>query len=107
MRGLGLILDMVGIFFAALGVIAYFADWEGLGIAGMVIGAGLVGVGTMIFLTEFVLLIARGNANMSVRFRFFKIEFAVQGEMRTADDDADKMTKFREYLDKETEPAEG
>ena len=107
MRGLGLILCMVGIFFAALGVIGYFADYEGLGIAGMVVGAGILGVGVMIFLTEFVLLIARGNANLFVRFRFFKIEIAVQSELRAADEDADKMTKLKEYLDKEAEPAEG
>ncbi|HUV53484.1 MAG TPA: hypothetical protein VMW64_10500 [Dehalococcoidia bacterium] len=107
MRGLGLILCVVGIFIAALGVIGHFADHEGLGIAGMVVGAGFLGIGVMIFLTEFVLLIARGNASLFIRARFFKIELAVQSELRTAEEDADKMAKIKEYLDKEAEPAGG
>ena len=81
MRGFGLFLCIVGAFIAAGGIIAYFGDSEGLGIAGMTVGACFLGIGVMIFLTDFILRPFRRSAKLTIRFRFFKIRLMIHGEM--------------------------
>ena len=98
MKGFGILFCIVGVVVVAVGVPVYFADREGAGIACMVLGAGLFTIGVMMFLTEFVLQLARRNANLLVRARFFKIELVVQGELRSPEDELEEVEGNREYL---------
>lgn len=66
MRGLGLLLCIIGAFIAAGGIIAYFGDREGVGIAGMVVGGCFLGIGVMVFLTDFILRLTRRSAKLTI-----------------------------------------
>ena len=81
MRVLGLFLCIVGVFIAAGGIIGYFGDSEGAGIAGMVVGGCFLGLGAMMFLTDFVLRLFRRSAKLTIRFEFLKLRLLIHGEM--------------------------
>lgn len=66
MRGFGLLLCIIGVFIAAGGIIAYFGDREGVGIAGMVAGGCFLGIGVMVFLTDFILRLTRRSAKLTI-----------------------------------------
>ena len=82
MRGIGLLLCIIGVFIAAGGAMAYVSDRDGVGIAGMVVGAGLLGTGVMMFLTDFLLRLANRSANLFIRFRFFRLELVLRGRLK-------------------------
>lgn len=81
MRGFGLLLCIIGVFIVAGGIIAYFGDREGVGIAGMVVGGCFLGIGVMIFLNDFILRLTRRSAKLTIRFEFFKMKMLIQGEI--------------------------
>jgi len=98
MKGFGILFCIVGVVVVAVGVPIYFADREGAGIACMVLGSGFFVIGVMMFLTEFVLQLARRNANVLIRARFFKIELVVQGELRSPEDELEGVEVSRGHL---------
>ncbi len=81
MRVFGLFLCLIGVFIAAGGIIAYFSDSEGAGIAGMVVGGCFLGIGVMVFLTDFILRLFRRSAKLTIHFQFFRMRLMIQGEM--------------------------
>jgi len=81
MRGFGLLLCIIGVLIVAGGIIAYFSDNEGVGIAGMVVGGCFLGIGVMVFLTDFILRLFRRSAKLTIHFQFFKMRLMIQGEM--------------------------
>ncbi len=68
MRFFGLLLCIIGVLIAAGGIIAYFGDREGVGIAGMVVGGCFLGIGVMVFLTDFILRLFRRSAKLTIHF---------------------------------------
>ncbi len=68
MRVFGLLLCIVGVLIAGGGIIAYFGDREGVGIAGMVVGGCFLGIGVMIFLTDLILRLFRRSAKLTIHF---------------------------------------
>ena len=87
MRVFGLLLCIIGVFIVAGGIIAYFGDSEGAGIAGMVVGACLLGIGVMVFLTDFILRLFRRRAKLTIHFQFFRMRLMIQGEMGSPEDE--------------------
>lgn len=81
MRVFGLFLCIIGVLIVAGGIIAYFSDSEGAGIAGMVVGACFLGIGVMMFLTDFILRLFRRSAKLTIHFQFFKMRLLIEGEM--------------------------
>jgi len=81
LRGFGILLCIIGAFVAAGGIIAYFSDSEGAGIAGMVIGGCFLGIGVTVFLNDFILRLTRRSAKLTIRFEFFKMKMLIQGEI--------------------------
>jgi len=81
MRGFGLLICIIGVLIAAGGIIAYFGDREGAGIAGMVVGGCFLGLGVMMFLTDFIIRLTSRSAKLTIRFEFFKMRLLIEGEM--------------------------
>ncbi|MEE9491173.1 MAG: hypothetical protein V3V80_02595 [Dehalococcoidia bacterium] len=81
MRVFGLFLCIIGVLIAAGGIIAYFSDSEGAGIAGMVVGGCFLEIGVMMFLTDFILRLFRRSAKLTIHFQFFKMRLLIEGEM--------------------------
>jgi len=87
MRIFGLVMCIAGATITALGVIGYFDDRMGPGIAGMVFGVGCGAVGVMVFLTDFLLRMFRRSANLMIRFQLCKLRLEINGELGTPVDD--------------------
>jgi hypothetical protein len=81
MRIFGLFMCIVGVVITAAGVVAYFGDDRGWGIAGFVFGVGTGAIGVMIYLTDFIHRMFRRRANLLVRFQLCKLKFELQGEL--------------------------
>jgi hypothetical protein len=78
---------MVGVLVTALGVIGFYGEDEGLGVAGFVFGVGTGALGVLLFVTDFILRIFRRTASLMVRFKFWCIRLEVHGELGTPVDD--------------------
>ena len=87
MRVVGLFLCIIGVLIAAGAIIAYFSDHEGLGIAGMVVGGCFLGIGVMVFLTDFILRLFRRSAKLTIHFQFFRMRLMIQAEMGSPEDE--------------------
>lgn len=87
MRVFGLFLCIIGVLIAAGAIIAYFSDHEGVGIAGMVVGGCFLGIGVMVFLTDFILRLFRRSAKLTIHFQFFRMRLMIQGEMGSPEDE--------------------
>ncbi|MBE0479978.1 MAG: hypothetical protein IBX68_03260 [Dehalococcoidia bacterium] len=81
MRILGLVLSLISLFITAGGILAYFADRTGVGIAGMATGVSLLGVGVMLFLTDFLLRLMQRGARLRIDLVLWKLRFGLEGEM--------------------------
>jgi hypothetical protein len=88
MSGLGILLGMLGVFIAGSGAGAYVAEHEVAGIVCMVIGVGILGIGVMMFLTDFALRLARSSPSLLIRGRFFKLELIIQGQLSRVEDES-------------------
>jgi len=93
MRGLGVLLGLLGVFVAGSGAGAYVSGREVAGIACMVIGAGLLGIGVMMFLADFALRLARSSPSLLIRGKFFKMELIIQGQLSSVEDEIDKLAE--------------
>ena len=93
MRGLGILLGMLGIFIAGSGAGAYVSGRESAGIVCMVIGVGMLGIGVMMFLTDFALRLARSSPSLLIRGRFFDLELEVRGRLRNVEDEIDELAE--------------
>ena len=100
MRIFGLIMCVIGATITALGVIGYYDDDLGLGIAGFVFGTGCGAIGVMTFLTDFILRIFRRSASLMIRFRLCKLHLEIHGELGTP---VDEKIGLREVMG-ESEP---
>jgi hypothetical protein len=89
MRVFGLSLCIIGILIAAGAIIAYFADHEGGGIAGMVVGGCFLWIGFQVFLTDFMLRLFRSSAKLTIHFQFFRIRLMIQGAIGSPEDEED------------------
>lgn len=98
MRGVGILFCVGAVIIAVFGVLAYFADRDGLGVALMVISAGFFAIGVMIFLTDFALRLANRNANLFFRGRFFNIELMLKGGLRSIEGESEGSDGSRGYL---------
>ncbi len=87
MRVFGLFLCIIGVFIVAGGIIAYLADSEGLGIAGMVVGGCFLEIGVIVFLTDFILRLFRRSAKLTIHFQFFRMRLMIQGEIGSPEDE--------------------
>lgn len=83
MRGFGLFMCILGVVITAAGVVLYFGDSEGQGVAGFVLGVGLGAIGVMVFLTDFLLRFFERSASLMIRFQLCKLRFEVHGELGT------------------------
>lgn len=81
MRGFALFLCIIGVLITAAGVVVYFQDNKGLGIAGFVLGVGAGSIGVMVFLTDFILRIFRRTASLMVRFQLWLLKLEINGEL--------------------------
>ncbi len=87
MRGFSISLCLIGVLVTALGVIGYYGDQPGFGIAGFVFGVGTGATGVLIFLTDFTLRIFRRTASLMVRFKLWCVRLEVHGELGTPVDE--------------------
>jgi hypothetical protein len=87
MRVFGLFLCIIGILIAAGAIVAYFSDYEGGGIAGMVVGGCFLGIGFQVFLTDFILRLVRRSAKLMIHFQFFGIRLMIQGTIGSPEDE--------------------
>jgi hypothetical protein len=81
MKGFGVVMCILGLLIMGGGVIAYYADETGLGVAGMAFGVGLGALGLLLFVTSVVLQLTSRTAGLMIRFEFFKMRFVLQGEL--------------------------
>jgi hypothetical protein len=91
MRGFGVLLSLLGIFIAGSGAGAYVSGREVAGIACMVIGVGLLGIGVMMFLADFALRLSRSSPSLLIRGKFFKMELIIQGQLSNVEDESDEL----------------
>ena len=87
MKIFGLVMCIIGATITALGVVGYFDDNLGPGIAGFVFGMGCGAIGVMAFLTDFVLTVFRRSASLMIRFQLCKLRLEIHGELGTPVDD--------------------
>jgi len=87
MRVFGLFLCIIGVLIAAGAIIAYFADHEGGGIAGMVVGGCFLWIGFQVFLTDSILRLFRRSAQLKIDFQFFRIRVIIQGAIGSPEDE--------------------
>jgi hypothetical protein len=78
----------------ALGVVAYYGDETGQGVAGFVFGVGIGALGVLLFVTDFTLHVFRRTASLMVRFRFCKLSLEIHGELGTPVDEASGSAEF-------------
>ena len=83
MRTFGLFMCVIGVVITAAGVVGYFGDDRGWGIAGFVCGVGTGATGVMVYLTDFILRIFKRRASLLVRFQLCKLKLEIQGELGT------------------------
>ncbi len=83
MRIFGLFMCVVGVIITAAGVVGYFGDDRGWGIAGFAFGVGTGATGVMVYLTDFILRIFKRRASLLVRFQLCKLKLEIQGELGT------------------------
>ncbi len=83
MRIFGLFMCVVGVVITAAGVVGYFGDDRGWGIAGFVFGVGTGATGVMVYLTDFILRIFKRRASLLVRFQLWLLKLEIQGELGT------------------------
>ncbi|UCC60294.1 MAG: hypothetical protein JSV02_00265 [Dehalococcoidia bacterium] len=83
MRNFGLFMCILGVAITAAGVILYYGDNEGQGVAGFVLGVGLGAIGVMVFLTDFLLRFFERSASLMIRFQLCKLRFELHGELGT------------------------
>ena len=85
MRGFGILFGVFGTFIAGGGAGGYVSGSEALGIACMVIGACLLGIGVMMFLTDFGLRLARSSPSLHIRGRLLNLELEVNARLRNVE----------------------
>lgn len=83
MRTFGLFMCVIGVVITAAGVVGYFGDDRGWGIAGFVFGVGTGATGVMVYLTDFILRIFKRRASLLIRFQLCKLKLEIQGELGT------------------------
>ena len=83
MRGFSILLAILGVLIVGGGIIAYFGEQVGFGIAGIVVGSCLLGLGVMMFLSWLLLKATNRAASLLMRIEFFKLKIMVQGELGT------------------------
>ena len=83
MRIYGLVMCMIAATITALGVVGFYGDDRGLGIAGMVFGVGCGAIGVMAFLTDFLLRMFKRSASLMIRFQLCKLRLEIHGELGT------------------------
>ena len=83
MRNFGLFMCILGVAITAAGVILFYGDDEGQGVAGFVLGVGLGATGVMVYLTDFLLRFFERSASLMIRFQLCKLRFEVHGELGT------------------------
>jgi hypothetical protein len=83
MRTFGLFMCVIGVVITAAGVVGYYGDDRGWGIAGFVFGVGTGAIGVMVYLTDFLLRIFKRRASLLVRFQLCKLKLEINGELGT------------------------
>lgn len=78
----------------ALGVVAFYGDETGQGVAGFVFGVGIGALGVLLFVTDFTLSIFRRTASLMVRFRLCKLSLEIHGELGTPVDELPHPGEF-------------
>ena len=94
MKPFSIFLCIIGVLVTALGVIAFYGDETGRGVAGFVFGVGIGALGVLLFVTDFTLRIFRRTASLMVRFRFCKLSLEIHGELGTPVDEVPHPGEF-------------
>jgi len=81
MKYFGLALCITGALITAAGVVGYFTDHLGFGIAGFVLGLGFGAIGVMAFMTNFFLQLFKRNATLVIKLIWLGLRLEVRGEM--------------------------
>lgn len=88
MKRFGVFLCIIGVLIVAGATLGYLSsEHEGLCIAGMVLGAGLFGTGSIMFVTNAVVELARRGANLMIRGEFLGVSLMIKGEMERTEDE--------------------
>jgi len=104
MRYFGLVLCLIGALITAAGVVGYFADYEGLGIAGFVLGLGFGAIGVMAFMTNFFLRLFQRNATLLIKLVCLGLRLEVRGEMGASNEGVEAWRCQAQSLDQKLQP---
>ena len=99
MRAFAILLSIVGVLIVGGGIIAYFGETTGLGIAGIVVGSCFLGLGVMIFVSAVVLKATSRAASLLIRFEFFRMKLLVQGELGLPEGEWEEAEEEAEELE--------
>jgi hypothetical protein len=96
MKPFSIALCVIGVLVTALGVLAFYGDDRGQGVAGFVFGVGIGSLGVLLFVTDFTLRIFRRTASLMVRFRFCKLSLEIHGELGSPVDEIPSLGDIAE-----------
>jgi len=94
MKPFSIALCIIGVVVTALGVIAFYGDETGQGVAGFVFGVGIGALGVLLFVTDFTLRIFRRTASLMVRFRLCWLSLEIHGELGTPVDEIPQPAEY-------------
>ena len=100
MRYFGLALCMIAAVITAAGVVGYFADYEGPGIAGFVLGLGFGATGVMAFMTNFFLQLFKRNATLVIKLSWLGLRLEVRGEIGASNEGVEAWRSQGQSLDR-------
>lgn len=96
MRNWGLLVAIAGVVIVGVGIYEYFADHVGIGIAAIAVGACLLGIGVMMFLSGLLIQATNRSANLLIRLEFFRLKAMLQGELGKPDEEVEQIEEGSE-----------